>query len=376
MVYQRRRVLGAGAALAATLFAGVLGDVRGTDQIRTHIAYAAAPESNGMSGAQAARLLNRAGSSTGSTSNRPMTDVHFILNWLPNVEFAGLWVAQKYGWFQNAGIRMTFTGWTPAVHPEEDVPARGGNTFGFQSGAAVVIAKAQHIPIQALYTDTQRSVFGLTVVKKSIKKITDLRGKRIGYQPHELYVPSTMLAFAGLKKSDWIPVPVGNDSAPLTAGNVDAFLTFLTNEPIALRLHGVQNHSFVAANYGFHFYDDVLFTYTGLINRDPKLVSRVVAVVARGFQWAHSHPVTAARLTVAAYFPASKGVSATENSLQQRLELQAFDNFSRDRHRRFSGLMTRAYWQDSVNTLYRYHEINNKPSVTSLFTNRFNPNRL
>jgi hypothetical protein len=57
-------------------------------------------------------------------------------------------------------------------------------------------------------------------------------------------------------------------------------------------------------------------------------------------------------------------------------ELQAFRNFSRDQHGRFSGLMTRAYWQDSVNTLYRYHEISTKPSAASLFTNRFNPNRL
>lgn len=376
MVYQRRRVLGAGAALGAILLANVLGDVRGTDQIRAATTYAAGTHAGDMSGTRAANLLNTAAKHVSGASHRPMTKVNFILNWLPNVEFAGLWVAQKYGWFQRAGIDMTFKGWTPAVHPEQDVPLRGGNTFGFQSGAALVIAKAHNLPVQALYTDTQRSVFGLTVVNKSIKKISDLRGKRIGYQPHELYVPSTMFAHAGFKSTDWTPVPVGTDPAPLTAGRVDAFLTFLTNEPIALRLRGIRNHSFMAANYGFHFYDDVLFTYTGLVRHDPGLVSRVVRVVAQGFLWAHRHPVAAAKLTVANYFPASNGSSAAENSVQQRLELQAFRNFSRDQHGRYSGLMTHAYWQDSVNTLYRYHEISTKPSAASLFTNRFNPNRL
>ena len=43
-----------------------------------------------------------------------MTNVYFLLNWLPNVEFAGLWVAQQKGWFQKAGIKMNFTPWSNA----------------------------------------------------------------------------------------------------------------------------------------------------------------------------------------------------------------------------------------------------------------------
>ena len=181
------------------------------------------------------------------THPHAMVKVHFILNWLPNVEFSGLWVAQKFGWFKKAGIDMTFQGWNPSVHPETDVPSQGGNTFGFQSGAAIAIARAQGAPDIAVYSDTQRSVFGLTVLDKShITKITQLKGKRIGYQPHELYVPETMLADAGLKPSDYKLVPVGFDIAQLTSGQVDAYLTFITNEPIALNMQHVGNHTFPA----------------------------------------------------------------------------------------------------------------------------------
>src|SRR5450759_690176 len=90
-----------------------------------------------------------------------MQQVTFILNWLPNVEFAGIWVAQKFGWFKQAGIDMKFIPWSSSVHPETDVVSRGGNSFGFQSGAAIAIAAAQKVPITALYSDTQKSVFGL-----------------------------------------------------------------------------------------------------------------------------------------------------------------------------------------------------------------------
>jgi ABC-type nitrate/sulfonate/bicarbonate transport system substrate-binding protein len=351
--------------------------VGGTAGSRASVA--AAPRGNyqeiGISPQLAAAALNTLSNQVDGRAARQMTNVHFILNWLPNVEFAGIWLAEKYGWFNKAGIHMTFTPYSLSVHPETDVPQRGGNTFGFQSGAAIIQARATGVPDTALYTDTQRSVFGLTVLAKSkIYKITDLRGKRVGYQPHELYVPETMLAYAGLKQSEWKPVQVGFDIAQLTAGQVDAYLTFQTNEPIALALQGVKTRSFKAADYGFHFYDDVLFTYDGLIKSKPALVRTVVSLLARGFRMAHMHPDAAARLTVKYYFPASAGgTTAAKNLQQQLMEMRAFSPFSRDSRGGFSGTMTATQWQQSINTLYRYGEIKSKPAASAMFTNRFNP---
>ena len=60
---------------------------------------------------------------------------------------------------------------------------------------------------------------------------------------------------------------------------------------------------------------------------------------------------------------------------QQLLELKAFDQFSKDAQGRFSGLMNAATWRGTTNTLFQYHEIKNKPAISSLFTNQFNPNK-
>jgi ABC-type nitrate/sulfonate/bicarbonate transport system substrate-binding protein len=331
-------------------------------------------QERGVPGNVAAQALNALAAKQANRGARAMTKVHFILNWLPNVEFAGLWVAAKYGWWKAAGIDMSFTGWSPAVTPETDVPATGGNTFGFQSGAAIAIAASKNVPITALYTDTQKSVFGLTVLANSgITKLTDLKGKKVGYQPHELYVPATMLAYAGLKPTDWKPVPVGFDIVQLTAHRVDAYLVFVTNEPISLGMQGVKSRTFNAGDYGFHAYDDVLFTYNGLITKNPALVKTVTGMVAKGFQWAHTHPVQTARLTTATYFPASKGTSATSNLRQQTLEIEAFAPFARASDGRFSGLMSMATWSDLIHTLFKYHEITSKPNPATIFTNRFNP---
>jgi len=243
-----------------------------------------------------------------------------------------------------------------------------------QSGAAIAIARAKNEPITALYTDTQKSVFGLTVLKSSgITSLAQLKGKKVGYQQHELYVPETMLSFAGLKDSDWIHVPVGFDISQLTSGRVDAYLVFVTNEPIALDMQGVGQRTFPAGDYGFHAYDDVLFTYNGLISSDPALVTKVVNAVAQGFLWAHLHPVQAAQLTVKYYFPASKGARAAKNLEQQTREIKALGPYSKTAKFGFAGTMNASTWSDLIKTLYKYNLISKKPSAHLIFTNRFNP---
>lgn len=322
-------------------------------------------------------LAGYSGRSLASPAHTSPDKVYFILNWLPNVEFAGLWVAQQKGYFKQNHIDMSFKGWANGVAPETDVPARGGNTFGFQSGAALIIAASKGVPDVSVYTDTQRSVFGLSVLASSgIKSLKQLKGKRIGYQSHEFYVPATMMSCAGVPQSAWKPVTVGFDPSVLVSKQVDAYLVFTTNEPIGLALQGVKVNTFRAYQHCFNFYDDVMFTTSSLVKSNPDLVRRVVNAVARGFQWAHSHPVQAARLTVGKYFPAStagSGVSAQQNLKQQELELEAFTEFSRTGSGQYHGRMSLATWQASINTLVKYGEISSKPSAASLFTNRFNP---
>jgi NitT/TauT family transport system substrate-binding protein len=340
-----RRPLVAGVIIAAVLAGGVLG-------------------------------VNRAHANTHA---RALTNVYVILNWLPNVEFDGLWVAQQKGWLKRDGINMSFKPWSNGVFPETDAVARGGNTFGFDSGAAIVINKSKGVPITAVYSDTQKSVFGLTVLASSgIKKLSQLRGKSIGYQTHELYVPETMMSCIGMTSGkDYKVVPVGFTTDDLTSGQTAAHLTFVTNEPIALALAGVKTRTFPAASYCFHFYDDVMFAPDALIKSNPSLVKKFTADVAKGFAWAHSHPDLAAHLTVNNYFPASKagsGVTARANLTQQVLEARAFSPYCKDSQGVFSGLMSTSQWNDSINTLYKYHQITKLVSPSSVFTNQFNPN--
>src|SRR5689334_9818245 len=48
-----------------------------------------------------------------------LTTVSVQLNWLTNVEFSGLWVADHLGWFKKAGLKLKATGWSNGINPED-----------------------------------------------------------------------------------------------------------------------------------------------------------------------------------------------------------------------------------------------------------------
>src|SRR5438874_1198970 len=81
---------------------------------RTSAASSGAPaksaqlRGSGISGVQAAQMLNRITARHMPKHGRALQTVDFILNWLPNVEFAGLWVAAQKGWFAQSGIHLMF----------------------------------------------------------------------------------------------------------------------------------------------------------------------------------------------------------------------------------------------------------------------------
>ena len=185
-----------------------------------------------------------------------LTPVSIALNWLTNVEFGGIWVAQQKGWWQQAGLQVNVRGYDFNSDPVVLVGA-GKYTFGFQDGASLIIARAKAgIPLKAIYASVQQSPFAfMSLPKSGIKTVADFKGKRIGYQAHEKYVLESMLNHAGLTLKDVTPVVVGFDPTILLAGKVDAFLCFQNNEPISCsQKYKIKVNIIPASEYGYNFY--------------------------------------------------------------------------------------------------------------------------
>jgi ABC-type nitrate/sulfonate/bicarbonate transport system substrate-binding protein len=296
----------------------------------------------------------------------PLTTVSFALNWLTNVEFASIWVAQEKGWWAQAGLQINVRGYDFNNDPVVLVGA-GKYEFGFQDGASIIIARAQgKIPLTAIYAETQKSPFAfITMPNSGIKTVQDFRGKRIGYQAHQLYVLESMLNAVGMTLKDVQPVVVQFDPTVLIAGKVDAYLAFITNEPIALAeaKNPIKVNIIPASQYGYDFYSDVLFTTDSLIKSNPSLVKKVVSIIDKGWQYAIAHPAETANIVV-------PKLDKSDTVRQQTEEMKALGSLSSLKGVPLGG-MTAARWQNGINLLLKYKQIPAAIPVSSVFTTQF-----
>lgn len=296
----------------------------------------------------------------------PTTKVTFALNWIKNVEFGGLWMAQKNGWWTQAGLDVSARGYDFTNDPVLLVGA-GKYMFGFQDGASLVIARSHGIPVKAIWASGQRSPFAfITMPKSGIKTVKDFKGKRIGYQAHELYVLQTMLNHEGMTLADVKPVVVQFDPTVLVAGKVDAYLAYLTNEPIELKLkYNLDVNIIKASDYGYDFYSDVLFTTDSMIKTQPDLVKKVVSVMHRGWLYAIAHPQEVASYVV-------PKLDSQDSVKQQTQEMQELAPMASSAGAAV-GSMTQPRWENGIGLLLKYKQIKATIPTASVFTTSFLP---
>ncbi len=108
-----------------------------------------------------------------------LTPVRLPLGYIPDIQFAPLYVAVEKGYFRSAGIDVTFD-----YSMETDITALVGADqlqFGVVSGEQVLLARGQGLPI--VYVAAWFQKYPVSVVAKASQNIhtpADLRGKTIG----------------------------------------------------------------------------------------------------------------------------------------------------------------------------------------------------
>jgi ABC-type nitrate/sulfonate/bicarbonate transport system substrate-binding protein len=296
-----------------------------------------------------------------------MTNVTIALNWLKNVEFAGIWAAQEKGWWAQNGLTLNVRGYDFTNDPVLLVGA-GKYQFGFQDGASLIIARAAKVPVQAIWASGQSSPFAfITMPKSGITTPKVFKGKVIGYQAHERYVLDAMLSAVGLTEKDVKPQVVGFDPTVLLAGKVDAYLAYLTNEPIEMaQKYHVNVNIIPASKYGYNFYSDVLFTTDSTIKSNPALVRKVVAIMDKGWKYALAHPSEIAKIVV-------PKLDSQDSVSQQLAEMVALGKLA-SAPGSPTGTMTAARWKAGIDLLAKYTQIKVVVPAGSVFTTQFLPN--
>jgi NitT/TauT family transport system substrate-binding protein len=185
-----------------------------------------------------------AGSTGTATAGEPLRAVRLLLGYQPDVQFAPFYVAQREGFFADAGLEVTIE---HAQAPDvQRLVASGEAQFGVADATDVMIARTAGIPIR--YVSTLYQAFPVALIGPSgtvPEDPADLAGLSIGTPGRfgsSWHALLALLDAGGLTESDVTirEYPQFNQVDGLVNGDVDLVTGFRNNDTLRAADRGID----------------------------------------------------------------------------------------------------------------------------------------
>lgn len=267
------------------------------------------------SGATLAALVAVAGCATEPTADSDDETLPVIttqLNWVTNVEFAGMWIAEEEGFYAEEGIDAEWLAGGPNVSNTVQIVASGGAQIGldtnFTSFIDAVKADADVVLIGAVYQESPLAILSLS--ENPIESAEDMVGKRIGSPQGQQRELDAVFALNGLEP-DYEFVPIGYDVQALVNGDVDGITAFATNQGLILDEQGVDYTSVSWQDLGLDVYSNMIFVDRTFLEENREQVVAWMRATVMGWEKNAEDPEVAAHLALDVW-GADLGLSLTQ----------------------------------------------------------------
>jgi ABC-type nitrate/sulfonate/bicarbonate transport system substrate-binding protein len=231
------------------------------------------------------------------------TRVRLALDWTPNTNHTGLYVAQQLGYFEQAGLDVEFL---PYNNTSPDtLVSSGAAELGISFQDSYTFSKASGADITSVMAILQHwgTEIAVRADRADIATPADLDGKTYGGfgAPYEVPKMRKVIQDAG-GKGQFNTVVLGTAAyEALYAGQVDFTEPFVAWEGIEADLRGEPLKTFAYADYGFpDAYNVLLIANTPWMQAHPDTARAFVQAAQRGYQLAADDPARAAQLLMAA----------------------------------------------------------------------------
>jgi putative hydroxymethylpyrimidine transport system substrate-binding protein len=228
-----------------------------------------------------------------------------MLDFYPNPDHAGIYMAEKLGYFHDAGLDVTINTPSNPAEPIKQVAA-GRTNLAISYEPEVLLAHQQGLEIVSVAALVNRPLTSMIWLKKSgIGGIAGLRGKTIATAgiPYQKAYLKTILARAKLSPSEVKEVNVGYGLLPaLVGGRAQAMLGgFLNVEGVDLRMRGKAPVVLPVDRLGVPTYDElVLVTSRHELEEEGQAIRLFIAALARGTAAAANSPGATTKALLAA----------------------------------------------------------------------------
>ncbi len=296
-----------------------------------------------------------------------LTQVTVAMGYIPNVQFAPFFIADKKGYFAAEGLNVKYD-WGFEVDGVKLVGASQID-FAIVGGDQIIQARAQGIPI--VYVANWYNAFPIEIVSLKDKNIVapkDLIGKKVGMP---CLCGATYTAWRSLlytQKLDPAAVNVQDigftQVQALTQGTVDAVGVYANNEPVQLELAGKEINEIKTWEYT-QLVGNGVATNEETIAKRPDLVHRFVRALLKGIADSIADPSMALQISVGALPEAGgKNLKTSEAVLNASIALWKSSRL---------GATKPEDWQAMEKFMREADFIQKDVDVSKAFTNEFIP---
>ena len=232
-----------------------------------------------------------AGCSTpaGDTGSSPSADeslgsITMQLPWILNSQFIGEYLAVDSGYYTDAGL----DGVTLVPGPSSSVSEVLSGTVDVGMVDAMTLGATvanENAPLKIIGSGYQKNPYSILSLADGdpIVEPEDMIGKKIGVQDVNVVLFDALLAANDIDKSQIQIVPVSYDPSPLIFGEIDGYMSFLTNESILVRAEGHDAVDMPFADNGLPFVADAIIATEETIANEPEKLKAFLEGQIRGY---------------------------------------------------------------------------------------------
>ena len=231
--------------------------------------------------------------------------------WLDQFEFAGFYAAKEKGFYKDVGLDVEFRKYDSSLNLLEEVLNKNAD-FGTNS-SSLITDKSNGKDIVLLGAIFQSSPLILLALENSnIDYIQDIKNKTLMItQEQQKYATfKSMINSKGVDINDLKILDHSFDVNDLINKKTDLMLAYTTNEPFLLKEKGYESKIFNPKDYGFDFYEEIIFTSKEFALKNPKLVKDFYNATIKGWEYAFENIEETAKLVYEKYNPQNKTLAS------------------------------------------------------------------
>ncbi|MBP3911976.1 MAG: ABC transporter substrate-binding protein [Niameybacter sp.] len=240
----------------------------------------------------------------GCSASKADNNVTVVLDWVPNTNHTGLYVALEKGFYKDLGLNVEIM--QPPEGGALSLVAAGKAEFAvsFQEEIGPALTSENPLPVVAVASIIDHNVSGIISLKeKGIDSPSKLEGKRYASwdTPFERAILTNIVEGDGgdFSKVELIPNTVTDVISALQT-DIDAVWVYYGWDGIATELAGLDTNyiAFRDINPVFDFYTPVLASGTKYLEENEEEAKKFLEATAKGYEYAIANPEEAAEILV------------------------------------------------------------------------------